>query len=496
MRAFLRVVRRQLPIVAVCALLVPAAALVWSLQQDEEYRATASLLFREAAIGESFPGSSLLSGSADPTRAAQTNVNLVSLNIVAERTAKRLDTPGVTGGLVATAVDVALKGESEVANVNATVSDPELAAQIANAFATEYIAFRREADRSRVLAAEAQVERRLETLTPAERSSGEGIELERQAEQLAVLATLQTGDAELVQRATPNSTPVSPKPVRNTSLGLIVGLLLGLALAFLIDQFDTRMKDEDEVEAAYGLPILARIAHSEKEASPGDASSIGLETPLGESFRMLHANLRYFNVGRQLDSLLVTSTTPREGKTTVSWGLAVTEARSGKSVLLIESDLRQPTLFREGEDDRSSSGLSVVLAGIESLDDAMTEVPAAPGSPAKVHVLPAGPLPPNSAELLESEAMTQLLEEAQSRFDLVLIDTPPTLVADAIPLMPQVSGVLVVARLGVSRFDAAETLRDLLSHIGVSPLGVVLNDTSPRRDGYYMSYARHGRASL
>jgi succinoglycan biosynthesis transport protein ExoP len=495
MRAFLKVTRRRLPVVLVCALLVPLAALIWSLQQEDKYESTAALLFRNAKLDQSVTGSSFFSSASDATRAAETSVKLVSLRIVAERAAKKLAVPGITGASVADSVSVSLEGESDVANVSATASDPELAARIANVFAQEYIALRRNADRRAVLEAKTLVESHLGRLPPSQRQGVEGQRLQGQVQELDLLASLQTGNAELAQSAVPNGTPVSPKPLRNLVLGLVLGLLLGIGLAFLVEQFDTRIKDEAGIEDAYGLPILASIPHSGKVTTPKVSDPIGLGAPATESFRMLHANLRYFQVGRKIDSLLVASAAPEEGKTTVAWGLSIAEACSGTSVLLIEGDMRKPALAARIENS-AKSGLSNVLAEVESLDDSVIQLDVGANSASRLHVLPAGPIPPNPAELIESSRMTALLEEARSRFDLIVIDTPPAVVADAIPLMSQVSGVLVVARLRLSRYDAARDLRDLLAHLDALPLGVVANDASPRRTSYYMPYAASARTSV
>ncbi len=491
LRSFLRVIRRRLPILLICATIVPIAALIWSLQQPNEYEASASLLFRNVELDE---GSSFSSASDDPLRAAETNIKSVSIAAVAARTAQRLDTPEVTPAMVADSVEVGLEGQSEVAKITVKTEDPELSAQIANAFATEYIEHRREADRRTILAGKTRVEAEFAQLDPGQQEGAQGDALREQIDELAVLASLQTGNAEIIQRAVPNGTPVSPKPLRNTVLGLILGLLLGVGLILLLEQFDTRIKDETGVEEAYGLPILASVPHSSKVSLPSAEDPIGLGPPGAESFRMLHANLRYFNVGRKVDSLLITSAGAQEGKTTVSWGLSVTEARSGKSVLLIEGDMRQPSLpARVGQ--APESGLSLVLAGEDTLDSAMVKMETGQNAGGELHVLFSGPPPPNSAELLESPRMAELLREAQERYDLVVVDAPPTIVADAIPLMTQTSGVLVVARVGAAKYDLAQNLRELLAHLNALPLGTVANDTAPQAGGYYMPYAA-GRANI
>ncbi len=490
LRSFIRVVRRRLPLLIVCMVVVPVVALAWSLQQDKEYSSSASLLFRTTNIDQSLTGTSFFSGGEDATRQAQTNVNLVSMGDVAARTAKAIDQPSVTPEMVKGSVSVSPEGESEVAAVEATTGDPELSALIANTFADQYIETRREADQRAILEAKDRVEAQYDGLSPTSQNAPQGERLQEQAEELEVLGPLQTGNAEVVQRATPNSEPVSPHPKRNAIVGLFLGLLLGLGLILLLEQLDNRIKDEEGIEDSYALPILAKIPHSGSVEPAARFDPIGLGPGGAEAFRMLHANLRYFNVGRKIDSLVVTSATPGEGKTTIAWGLAVTEARSGKAVLLIEADMRQPSLAeRSGLGRKGPAGLSLVLSGSETLDSATTTVEVSSADSSRLDVMLSGPLPPNSAALLESSEMGALLAEARELYDLIVIDTPPIIVSDPIALMPQVSGVLAVSRLGYSRKDNALNMRDLLSRLDVTPFGVVLNDTKPVREGYYMPQA-------
>ncbi|HYH52657.1 MAG TPA: polysaccharide biosynthesis tyrosine autokinase [Solirubrobacterales bacterium] len=493
MRSFVRVLRRRLPILLICSLLVPAAALFWSVEQPEEYESSASLLFRNVELNSREGGSTFSNPSDDPTRAAETNLRLVESGVIAARTALRLDEE-VTPAMVTSAIEVSLEGQSDIANITAKTEDPELSARMANTFAKEYIEQRREADRRTILVGKSRIEAELAQLSPEQAEGIEGEALARQIEELSVQASLQTGNAEIVQLATPNSSPVSPKPLRNTILGLIFGLLLGVGLILLLEQFDTRIKDEEGIEDAYGLPILASVPHTKKVVKPHEMDVVGLGPPGAEALRMLHANLRYFNVDRKVESLLLTSASPQEGKTTVSWGLSVTEARSGKSVLLIEADMRQPSLAKRLE-RTPESGLSLVLAGEDTLEEAVVSTGIGHDADSELDVLFSGPTPPNSAELLESPRMKELLREAKERYDMVVIDAPPVIVADAIPLMTEASGVLVVARLNHAKFDLARNLRELLAHLGATPLGTVANDTAPRSSGYYMPYVA-GRAEL
>ncbi|HEX2071121.1 MAG TPA: polysaccharide biosynthesis tyrosine autokinase [Thermoleophilaceae bacterium] len=482
----LTIARRNLRLLLVCLLVVPAVALIYSLAQDKEYTASASLLFRDPGLDDALLGDAVFDQDDDPERTAATNLRLVSLRQISGRTAEALPGSGLTADEIADKVTVSPQGESDLIAVEAVDGSPQVAARLANTFANEYIEFRRDADRAKIAEAEALVNEQLQRLGPEGAATADGAQLEQRARELEIMASLQTGNAELVQPAEPPSSASSPKPARNLALGLLLGIFLGGSLTFLREQLDRRLKDPAEAADVFGLPVLAVIPESraistfglEEDAPPG---------PEAEAFRMLRANLRYFNVDRDVKSILVTSAAPQDGKTTVSWNLALAEAQAGKRVLYVEADLRRPTLATQLQIP-AREGLSLVLAG-------MVEVGKATRSVQGVDVLLAGPLPPNPTELLESQRMRELIQWGERSYDRVIIDTPPAaVVADAVPVMSQVNGVLIVVRVQRSQRDAAEHLREQLANIGAPVLGLAVNGVTMRPRNY--SYGSPGTDRL
>jgi capsular exopolysaccharide synthesis family protein len=460
------IARRNWILLLVCFLVAPLATLVYSLAQTPEYTASASLLFTEKDASE-----------FDPERAAATNLELVALDQVAALTVKALPETDLTVAEVSNSISVSPAGESDVVKVEATDQDPALAATIANEFARQFIAFRRDANRSKLLKALGLIEARLEELAPSQVDSPEAQALHVRQRDLAVNATLQTGEAQLVQPATEPSSPSSPKTTRNVALGILLGLVLGISLALLRDQFDRRLKTVDEAEDAFGLSVLATVPQSQEMESAGKAGA----RPSGEeaeAFRMLRANLQYFSGDEELKSILITSPAPADGKTMVVWNLALAEARGGKRILVIEADLRRPRLAEQlgfaGE-----RGLGLVLAGSIEAEAAIETVEG-------VDVLPAGPLPPNPAELIDSQRMEKLLDWGEREYDRVIVDTPPAaLVADALPLIRRVNRTLVVVRLRSTPLEAAEQLSEQLAHIHAPVIGIVMNGAAPKSDDSY-----------
>ncbi len=210
-----------------------------------------------------------------------------------------------------------------------------------------------------------------------------------------------------------------------------------------------------------------------------------------ESFQLIRAHLRYFNVDRQLRTLLVASAAPGDGKTTIARHLAGAAARTGSKVLLLEADLRRPTLAQQ-IDVRPGPGLADVLIGAVPLSEATQtielEAPSAEGAKGRtLDVLVASAaLPPNPGELIESHAMETVLERVKSQYDLVVIDTPPlTAVSDAFPLLSKVDGVVIVGRVGRNRRDVAQRLHETLGGAGAPLLGVIANGFKARRNAPY-----------
>jgi capsular exopolysaccharide synthesis family protein len=486
---------RRAPLIVACTLLTAAAALVFSLVQTKQYTADATLLFRDPGFDQRIFGSSDVA-APDPTREAATNITLVSLDVVADRTAAELG-GGLTGDEVSSKVSVESKGQADVASINATDPDPQFAATLANTFAQNYIRFRRNADRRKVQEARALVTADFNRLSPADQQSSEGQSLQTQISRLATLQALQTGNAELVQRATPPTSPSSPKTVRNTVLGWILGLLLGVAVAALLERLDRRLRQPKDFEETFGLPVLTEIPESKSVARSDNGMGDLLTTEDG-AFQMLRARLRYFNVDRDINSILVTSAAPGEGKTTIAWNLAASAASSGSGTILLEADFHQPTIARQ-MGMRARPGLSELLSDQSSLAEGLQQVTVenrqnGTESIRHLDVVVAGSHPPNPVELLESEGMARLLDKLADIYDLVLIDSPPLpILADAIPLAKLVNGVIVVGRVNKTTRDEAQTLQTQLESLGAPVLGVVANRTSRGRS-YYGYYGRGHRS--
>lgn len=417
-------IRRRIWVVALCFVVTTAAAAIFTARAEKQYSATATLLLRTSA-------------AVDPQRAVDTSLQLLSLPAIADGTAEAV--PGISSKEVSDAVEASQQGESDIIEVKATTLDPSLAAQVANAFAEEFLAFRKGANRKR----------------------------------------LQTGRIELVERASPSSTPVSPKPLRNIVFGALIGLVLGLGLALLLERMDRRVKREDDLAEATGLALLATVP-KRKAFDHEHLGHVSLSPAETDVFRMLRANLRYFKVKQDVKSVLVTSAEPGEGKTLVSLGLALAAVTSGERVLLLEADLRDPGLSRV-LDLPLKGGLSQILS--EQGSDLAQEVTAVRAGDladavgeATLDVLPAGGIPPNPTELVESQKMKDLISLAAQSYDFIVIDTPPVLVvSDAIPLMSAADGVLAVSGLGISTRGAAASLAEQLERVGAPVLGLVAN---------------------
>jgi len=495
------ILRRRAPLIALCFVLVTGSAYFFSKQQTKKYTATASLVFNNNQISQELAGLPT-TASTDPTTQQQTDLSLVTLGSTAAQTASQIGR-GLTAGKVMSSLQVSAQGQSNVVDVAATSTSPHLAALIANTYANQFVADQLASSQQYFASALALVRKQLLALTPAQRASTQGLELQDREQSLAILANLQAGNVQVAQLATVPGSPSSPKVTRNTVLGAILGLLLGLGLAFLVERLDRRIREPRDLERIYRLPLLGVIPESAAlsgRLTVGADGSHTLPAREGEVFRMLRAHLRYFNVDRDLRTLLVASAAPEDGKTTVALNLAEAAAAMGARVLLIEADLRRPTLGRRLS-LTSGPGLAGVLIGAIPLDEAVETVVIGSArangrAPSESHlcVLVAGAVaPPNPAALMESRAMHDLLSSARSQYDLVVLDTPPlTAVSDAFPLLTRVDGVIIVGRVGRNRRDVAARLHEILEGVDAPLLGVVANGFKQSKlgsHGYGYGYA-------
>ncbi len=491
----LGVLRRRAPWILLCCLLVAGAAFGFSRHQTKKYTATASLVFNNNQLGQQVAGLPVANSNNQQAQQS-TNVKLVQLGDMAAKTASLLG-QGLTKEKVSTDLSVSAQGESNIVNVAATAITPALAADIANTYTSQFVSEQQRSNHAYYAAALALVNKQLAVLSPRERAGTAGLALQDRAQSLGVLAELRNGNVEVAQAATIPTSPSSPKTSRNTILGAMLGLLLGLGLAFLLERLDRRIREPKDLEAIYGLPLLGVVPESSAlSRSARGGKNAGTVLPAGESeaFHLIRAHLRYFNVDRELRTLLVASAAPGDGKTTIARHLTAAAARMGSRVLLIEADLRRPTLARQ-LDAHSGPGLADVLIGAVPLNEAiqLIDLGATSGDNARgktLDVLVAGAvLPPNPGELVESHAMEALLERAMLSYDLIVIDTPPlTAVSDAFPLLRKVDGVIIVGRVGRNRRDIADRLHETLTGAGAPLLGVIANGFKARRNAPY-SYA-------
>jgi tyrosine-protein kinase Etk/Wzc len=294
---------------------------------------------------------------------------------------------------------------------------------------------------------------------------------------------------ELVSPPPRNAIQVAPRPLVNMALSVLMGLVLGLGIAALQEYFDDRINAGEDMRRLLGAPVLAAVSMiSEPESRLIHGKR--RDSQLLETFRMLRTGVRFATVDAPASSLLVTSAFPGEGKSLVATNLAVSLALSGIKVILVDTDLRRPSLHDKFDISREP-GLTTVLIGHCTIEEALQDV-GVPG----LKVMTTGPLPPNPAELLGSHAMRQVHAELLKMADVVLFDSPPVMVVvDALVLANECNGVVAVSDLDRARKSEVHRLSEMLRQVNAKLLGVVLNKVPIMRKrpyGYGYRYGKYG----
>jgi len=307
-----------------------------------------------------------------------------------------------------------------------------------------------------------------------------------------VSGMLQVSNVRILDRALPADRPVRPNIIRNLALAILLGLVGGLGLAFGAEALDQSITSQQQVEERLGLTFLGIIPSIER-AKDGTAQDLVVHThpksAVAECLRAVRTNLLFMSPEKPLKTIMVTSSGPQEGKTTTATSLAITMAGSGSRVLLVDADMRRPRVHRIfGLENRS--GLSSLILGEGAMASVIQRSPV-PG----LDVLPCGPVPTNPAELLHTAAFQRLLAEMATRYDRVIIDSPPVgVVADAVVVGTQVDGVLVVLKAGKTSRHSARLAVNQLHDVKAPIFGAVLNDLDlqDQKYGQYAYYYQYG----
>lgn len=316
--------------------------------------------------------------------------------------------------------------------------------------------------------------------------------------EISLSAQVETNNVRIHELAQIPSRPVRPDLRINLALAGAIGLLIGLGLAFLVEQLDNSVKTRDEVERLTGVPCLGMVpsipgprkrGRRSKDVTLKQRDFYVFENPksvISEAIATIRTNLLFIDSTKTIRTLLVTSGGPWEGKSTVSIALSVTFARNGTRTLLIDTDMRRPRLHRTFGME-ADVGLSSLLLGTAKIEESVrgTSVPG-------LDILPCGPVPPNPSELLRMDKLGRLLEQLHTRYDMVVLDSPPVIpVADPRILSSMVDGVVLVVKLGHTTLDALAQVHRELTAVGAPLLGTILNDLDVRRPGYY-GYGYYG----
>jgi capsular exopolysaccharide synthesis family protein len=292
----------------------------------------------------------------------------------------------------------------------------------------------------------------------------------------------------MIEPAVPPISPVSPRPLLNALIAVILGLFVAVAVAFTAEYLDDRVKDSDAVYEIAGLSTLGKIARMSGDRGRSEiyrlTTLLNPRSRSADAYRTLRTNIEFASVDVPIRSLLVTSSVPGEGKTVTAANLAVAFAQAGRKTLLVDADLRKPgvsVVF----DLPNSHGLTTLLRGDEMSLDAL----AKQTEQANLRVLTTGPLPPNPAELLGSQRMRVVLERLGAGGELLILDSPPLLaVTDSAVLSAFLDATLLVIDVGRSHRGAVRESREALAKAGANVLGAVLNRLPVKADADYSNY--------
>jgi polysaccharide biosynthesis transport protein len=501
---YLGILRRRKWAIVQAVVLVPIVAFVITARQDPVYESSADVLLTRQNIGAQLTGLQDPTVSGDPARFAQTQASLARVPEVAERAVREAGVPNRSAGSLLGSSSVSARSDADLLSFTVRDADPEIAGRLATAYAQAFTEYRRELDTATIERARAQLQTRLDQLRAEGQSTSALYQsIAGQEQQLRTLELVSPTNT-LVRHASPGG-KIAPQPKRNALVGALLGVVLGLSIAFVWEALDRRVRSEREIEQSLRLPILGRLGPPSRRLRRRHELAV-VDDPRGaeaEAFRRLRASVDLANLDLGARLVMVTSAVKREGKSTTAANLALTIAQAGHRVVLVDLDLRRPMVGPLLNLD-PRAGVIEVVRGQVDLDQALTQVVreghldrlAVSGNGAgmvrarPLEVLTAGlSLPSDPSRVAASDALGRLLRQLRERADVVLIDTPPLLVvAETIALAANVDALVVVSRLGVVPRPALRELSRVLQGMPTAKLGLIVTGSSSEAiygyDGY------------
>jgi capsular exopolysaccharide synthesis family protein len=432
-KVYLKILRNRWWLLLLGPVLAAAAAFYISKQLTPIYATSTTLLVNQTQT----PGTVQYNDILTSERLTNTYAELVRRPLILENVIRRLDLP-MTYPELSSKMTVSAIANTQLLKIVFEDPDPVRASIIANTTAQEFI--------------------------------------DDNAKQLG-----RPGSVSVAQEATVPSSPAKPNVKLNTVLAGILGLLVVGSLAVLLEYLDDTVKPEDETELALGVPMLGVV----RKHKPYRGKVVGpVNQEAAEAYQALRTNIHFAGVGKKLRSIVITSASPREGKSTTGAGLAVALAQAGSRVILVDADLRRPSVH-EIFDLPNTFGLTNLI-----LLEAQEPGPAllSSGTP-NLSILPSGPIPPNPADLLMSPEMEALMASMSEKADYVIYDTPPVMaVTDANILGGRTDGVLLVGLSGTTRTSSLRHTIQELTRTNAKILGLVVNRVRSKPRAYYTYY--------
>ncbi len=502
LRQYAGLLRKWLWLVFVLAVIAGLTSYVISKKSTPIYQASTTLMVNQAANPSTV---AVYADILTSERLARTYANLLTSGPVLEETARRV---GVDPKELQRGITVTPVRDTQLLQIKVEGANPQLIAQIANTLPEVFIDRNREMQLGQINKAKleeeiANTEQDLAETTQQLKNVTDDTQRTRLETSLAqyrstysnLVATYQqvklneaqaTNNIVIAEPATAPVLPIRPRTRTNVLLAAVVGALLALGVAFLVEYLDDTIKTPDDISRVSGLSTLGAIARL-KEAGGTRQLIAWLRTkaPESEAYRTLRTNIQFSSVDNPVRSLLITSSGPGEGKSTTTANLAVVLAQTSQRVIVVDTDLRRPVLHKVFGVPNNTGLTTALLAG----DSTSVEDYLQPTEIENLSVLTSGPVPPNPSELLGSHRMGHLIEALSNAADIVLFDSPPVLaVTDAVVLARQVDGILLVADAGHTREHALVGAVAELQKTGANVLGVALNRLDARRGGYYYYY--------